>query len=479
MSTTYFLQLQQLDITCLKAHPDNPRTHSREQIKQISQSIQAFGFKLPILVDRDKQIIAGHGRVLACQELGITEVPTIIADDLSDAEVRALMLADNKLTENAAWDDELLSKNFQILSDLDLNFDLDITGFDYGDIEQFLILGEDSPDNQAEQIPVIESPHIVSQAGDIWQLGKHKIICANSLEGESYSKLLGKKKASLIFSDPPYNLPAKTIGKVCDSKHGNFAYSAGEMSADEFTAFLSQIFASCIKYSKTGSIHYFCMDWRHVAEMMNASKQHYSEFKNLCIWVKDMAGMGTFYRSQHELIFVFKNGKSKHQNHFKLGQHGRTRSNVWHYPSARNLKSANGDVDGKEALMIHPTIKPVVMIEEVLLDCSKRGEIVLDSFLGSGSTLIAAEKTKRICYGIELEPKYIDASILRWQQWTGMEAVCIARNGKYCNPTYQQLLDDLLDMGHVNSSSLNNTSNSTTLDSTEKSNYQNNQIKEA
>ncbi len=442
-STIHQHQFQLVSVTKLIPHPDNPRIHSKEQVKQIAQSIKTFGFKLPILVDSNKQIIAGHGRVLACKDLGISEVPVLIADDLTEAQARALMLADNKLTENASWDDDLLAKNFQILSDLDLNFDIDVTGFDYGDIEQLLILGEDNSE-QEEQTPVIEPTQIVSQAGDIWQLGKHKVICANSLESDTYNKLLGKKKASLIFSDPPYNLPAKTIGKVCDNQHGDFSYASGEMNEVEFAQFLSQVFEHCIKYSKAGSIHYFCMDWRHIGEMLAAGKQHYTEFKNLCVWVKDMAGMGTFYRSQHELVFVFKNGDVKHQNNFKLGQHGRTRSNVWHYPSVRNLKAANGDVDGGEALTIHPTIKPVALIEEALLDCSKRGEIVLDCFLGSGSTLIACEKTKRQCYGIELEPKYIDATILRWQQWTGEKAICTERNGQPCELSYQQLLNDCM-----------------------------------
>ena len=432
------MNIQNLATTKLTPHPDNPRKHSKTQIKQIAHSIERFGFKLPVLVDKDHQIICGHGRVLACKQLGKSTVPCIIADDLNESEVRALMIADNKLTENSEWDQVLLAKNFEILSDLNLDFDLEITGFEYGDIEQLLIEHETSEhskqnvkDDEVIERP-IEAPNlIVTEPGDVWQLGQHRIICGDSLDKQSYKTLLGKKKADIIFTDPPYNLSPKAIGKICQKAHGAFQHASGEMQPDEFIEFLTSIFAHLTAYSKQGSIHYVCMDWRHIQEILQAGQAHYSEFKNLCIWAKDKAGMGTFYRNQHELIFVFKHGKTKHQNHFKLGQHGRTRSNVWHYPTARHLVERNGDVAGTDVLNQHPTIKPVQMIEDALLDCSKRNQRVLDPFLGSGTTLIAAEKTARHCFGIEIEPRYVDVAIRRWQNWTGQDAIHVASGETY------------------------------------------------
>ena len=263
------------------------------------------------------------------------------------------MIADNKLTENASWDNDLLAKNFQILDELDLNFDLDITGFDYGEIENHLISGGESKEhNLADDIPALEKHAIVSRKGDIWQLADHKIVCADARLQSSYEMLLKSKKAHLVCSDPPYNLPAKTIGRICETHHGNFIHASGEMTSKEFTAFLSTVFKYCVGFSKPGSIHYLWMDWRHVGKILTAGNNHYHECKNICVWVKDRAGMGSFYRSQHEFIFVFKHGKNTHLNNFKLGQHGRYRTNVWHHPGVRNFKDSVGDVGGTSNIHI-------------------------------------------------------------------------------------------------------------------------------
>lgn len=376
-----------------------------------------------MLVDANNRLICGHGRVAACKLLGIDSVPAIRAADLDDAKIRAYMIADNRLTEVAEWDDALLAENFKILSDLDLDFDLEVTGFDYGDIEGLLSLDEDDASDDPP-VPSAESLPSVARQGDLWLLGEHRILCGDSLDRASYRKLFpGKTRASIVFTDPPYNLPAKDIGKTCEASHGDFAMGAGEMTPAEFQGFLETVFDHLGSFSRSGSIHYICMDWRHAPELIAAGKASYAEWKNLCVWAKSAGGMGTFYRSQHELVFVFKSGTGKHQNHFELGQHGRHRTNVWSYPSVMHLKEEDGDKGGKEALQLHPTIKPVAMIEDALKDCSKRGEIVLDPFLGSGSTLIAAEKTERVCHGIELSPRYVDVAITRWQQWTGKDAV--------------------------------------------------------
>jgi DNA modification methylase len=426
------LEIEHLPVAALSSHEQNPRKHSKKQIRQIAESIKAFGFKVPVLVDANNRLICGHGRIAACRQLGIERVPAIRASDLDEAKIRAFMIADNRLTEISDWDDALLAENFQFLSELDLDFGLEVTGFDYGDIEQLLLEEEDAPSSAEPPVPDPDDLPAIAKPGDLWQLGKHRIYCGDSLQEPSYKALFANgEKAAIVFTDPPYNLPARDIGQTCAASHGDFAMGSGEMSSGEFTQFLTSTFALLKRHSKSGSIHYICMDWRHASELLAAGQQVYDEYKNLCVWTKNTGGMGTFYRSQHELVFVFKSGSGKHQNHFKLGQHGRYRSNVWNYPSVMHLKAENGDKGGQEALRLHPTIKPVALIEDALRDCSRRNEIVLDAFLGSGSTLIAAEKAQRICYGIELSPRYVDVAITRWQEWTGQEAILAASGNTY------------------------------------------------
>jgi len=419
------LTIENIDVTAFHPHPQNPRKHSKKQIAQIAESIKTFGFKVPVLIDESNRLICGHGRVEACKLLGWEEMPAIRATDLNEEKIRAYMIADNRLTENSEWDEALLGENFKLLSELELDFDLEVIGFDYGDIEKFINFEEEEELPKEETVISPDQAPQVAKEGDLWELGEHRIYCGDSLEEESYDTLFSgtRKKASIVFTDPPYNLPARDIGQTCAEQHGDFAMGSGEMSSQEFSSFLRQVFEHLRKRTSSGSIHYICMDWRHATELLEAGSQVYEELKNTCIWVKNTGGMGTFYRSQHELVFVYKNGKGKHQNHFKLGQHGRYRSNVWNYPSVMHLKDKDGDKSGKDALKLHPTIKPVAMIEDVLKDCSRRKEIVLDAFLGSGSTLIAAEKTKRICYGVELAPRYVDVAIHRWQEWTGKTAI--------------------------------------------------------
>lgn len=405
----------------IRPHPNNPRKHSKRQIRQVAHSIKRFGFLFPVLVDAQHRLIAGHCRIEAAKLLGLTEVPVIEASELSEAEVRALMIADNRLTELSDWNEALLGENFRILSELNLDFDLTITGFEYGDIEQFMVLGEEDT-ALPEELDLTQVPE-AARLGDLWQLGEHRVFCGDATQSASYTVLLGQDKARLIFTDPPYNLPAKTIGKVCEKQHGNFVQAAGEMSPAAFTDFLGTVMRHLCDFSIAGSIHYLFMDWRHLSEILAAGDEHYSELKNLVVWAKDRPGMGTFYRSQHELILVYKNGKAAHRNHFQLGQHGRLRTNVWNFPSVRSSNEAFGDTKDRVALQMHPTIKPVRLIEEALLDCSRRKDIVLDPFLGSGSTLIACEKTQRRCVGIEFAPRYVDVVLYRWAAITGREPV--------------------------------------------------------
>ena len=264
----------------------------------------------------------------------------------------------------------------------------------------------------------------VTVIGDDWQLGPPRLRCGNALKAEDYAAVLVGAKADIVFTDPPYNVPiaghVSGHGKVT---HRSFAMAVGEMSVAEFTDFLMQLCMHCRASSSEGSIHYYCMDWRHLPELLAAGNAVYTEFKNLCVWVKDNAGMGSLYRSQHELVLLFKHGTAPHINNVELGRHGRSRSNVWQYAGANSFARAT---DEGNLLALHPTVKPVAMIADALYDCSRRGDLVLDPFMGSGSTIIAAERTGRRCAGLELDPLYVDVAIRRWQRATGKDAVHVA-----------------------------------------------------
>jgi DNA modification methylase len=407
----------------LKPDPANPRRHSKKQIGQIANSIRAFDFNVPILIDRDNKVIAGHGRLFACRELGITDVPTLCLDHLTPAQVSAFMIADNQLTVNASWDDRLLAEQLKDLSLLGLDFTLEVTGFEMGEIDLRIVSLEDSPDpadDPTDALPELPERPPLSRRGDLWLLGRHRLLCGNALDPADFVALLGEERAAMVFTDPPYNVAidghAGGLGAI---HHRPFAMASGEMSETEFTAFLSQACRNLAAFSANGSIHFLCMDWRHLEELLAAGRDAYHELKNLCVWIKDNGGMGSLYRSRHELVFVFKNGDARHRNNVQLGRFGRNRSNVWHYPGVNSFARC-----GEEGnlLALHPTVKPVAMVADAILDCSARGDIVLDSFLGSGTTVIAAERTGRRCFGLELDPAYVDTIVRRWQALTGENA---------------------------------------------------------
>jgi DNA modification methylase len=407
----------------LKPDPANPRRHSKKQIRQIANSIRAFGFNVPILIDRDGKIVAGHGRWLACHLLGITKVPTLCLDHLTPAQARTFMIADNRLTEIATWDDRLLAQQFKDLSLLGLDFSLEITGFVMGEIDLKIASLDDLPepdDDPADVVPEVPTSPPLSKIGDIWSLGRHRVLCGSALDGAAFAALMGEDRAATVITDPPYNVRidghASGLGAV---HHRPFPMASGEMDRAEFTAFLGKAFRNLAAFSVDGAVHFICMDWRHAEELLAAGRGVYSELKNLCIWVKDNAGMGSLYRSQHELIFVFKHGRNGHRNNVQLGQFGRNRSNVWSYSRANSFGRC--DEEGNLSAL-HPTVKPVAMIADAILDCSARGEIVLDAFLGSGTTVIAAERTGRRGYGMELDAGYVDTIVRHWQTLTGGSA---------------------------------------------------------
>ena len=410
-----------LKIETLVLNARNARTHSKKQVKQIAASVREFGFTAPLLIDDQNGILAGHGRLEAARLLGLAEVPCIRLSHMTPAQKRAYMIADNKLALNAGWDEGLLAQEFSVLIAIDPGFDIGVTGFSIAEVDSLIdgLAVEEPDDPRDDTLPYIGTGPAVTHLGDVWQLGRHRLICGDALSGEALDTLMRGETARMVFSDPPYNVPiaghVSGLGKV---KHHEFAMASGEMSKAEFTNFLTSAFQNLANHSVDGSIHFICMDWRHMGEVMEAGEAAYTELKNLIAWDKGTGGMGTFYRSRHELIFAFKNGTSPHINSFELGQHGRYRTNIWSY---KGLNSFGAGRD--EDLALHPTVKPVAMIADAIKDVSKRGDIVLDSFGGSGSTLIAAHKTGRRGFLCELDPTYCDVIIRRYEAYAKDDAI--------------------------------------------------------
>ena len=414
------LEIQYVSPDRLRPYPGNARTHSRKQIKLIADSIKRFGFVNPILVTNDFEVVAGHGRLQAAKSLGMQLVPVVALSSLSEADKKTLIIADNRIAELAGWDRDILAIEYQGLHDLQFD-DIEVTGFSLGEID--IILDEASekkavgPGPEDELPPVIAAP--VSRMGDLWILGSHRLLCGDARSDSDYARLLEGETADLVLTDPPFNVRVdgnvSGLGKV---RHEEFAMASGEMSEGEFTAFLSTFLCCAKAHSRDGAILFVFMDWRHLFELTCAGREQSLVAKNLVVWAKDNAGMGTFYRSKHELVFVFKNGDGSHINTFELGQHGRYRTNVWEYAGVNTFRTGRLD-----ELAMHPTVKPVAMLADAIRDVTKRGAIVLDPFAGSGSTLIAAEKTGRQARCIEYEPKYCDVIVRRWQAYTGKVAL--------------------------------------------------------
>ena len=418
--------IEMLPLAALRPYSGNARTHSKRQVNQIVDSIRRFGFTNPVLISDDGEILAGHGRVMAAKELGMATVPIVRLSHLSAEERRAYVLADNKLALNAGWDTEILAIELQALIDLD--FDVSLTGFSVAEIDFTLDHArEASPtasDAAADQVPEPSSGPPVTRMGDVWILGRHRLLCGDARSNADVGRLVGEEKVELIFTDPPYNVPIDgNVGGLGSVKHREFAFASGEMSSAQFTEFLTTTLGNAAAVARDGAIAFVCMDWRHMREILDAGEAAFSEFKNLCVWNKTNGGMGSFYRSKHELVFVFKVGTAPHTNSFGLGETGRYRTNVWDYAGISSLGAARMD-----ELAMHPTVKPVALVADAIRDCSRRGETVLDLFGGSGSTMIAAEQCGRQARLLEFDPIYCDTILQRWQRYTGRKAT-LAENG--------------------------------------------------
>jgi DNA methylase/ParB/Sulfiredoxin domain len=393
------------------------RKHSPQQVRKLAASLERFGFVLPILIDSEGRVVAGGGLVLAARQLGLSKVPAVRLTDLSEAEARVLRLALNRITDDSAWDREALSCEFCEILELEPQIDLADSGFEIGEID--LLLDDHGLDQEDELPPMNDAANLVSRVGDLWIMDDHRLYCGDASDAESYACVLGTDKADMMFADPPYNVPVKGhVSGLGAVKHPDFVMASGELSSAEHEAFLGTTLGHAASCSINGAIHYICMDWRHQLELLAAGKKVYSGLLNLCVWNKTNAGMGSLYRSKHELIFVFKVGKGAHINNVALGRYGRHRTNVWDYFSQNTL---SGSRKGK--LSLHPTVKPVAMIADAIRDCSNRGGLILDPFGGAGTTLIAAERTGRRARVIELDPIFVDVSIERWQRLTGGTAI--------------------------------------------------------
>jgi DNA modification methylase len=390
--------------------PRNARTHSKKQIAQIADSIRAFGFTNPILADPQGNLIAGHGRLRAAKELGLETVPVIILDGLTEPQKKALRLADNKIALNAGWDTEILKLELAELSLPEVEIDLGLTGFSPGEIDVVLAESEDPDD---EVIPAVPSNPRV-QPGDIWKLGEHRVACGDGRDVAFLQRVVGEGEAiDCAFLDPPYNVKINGHANA-KGRHREFAMASGEMSDNEFRSFLADTLGSCARVSRDGAVHFVCMDWRHMDDVTAAGGGIYNDLLNICVWNKSNAGMGSLYRSKHEMVFVYRVGSAPHTNTVELGKHGRNRTNVWDYASVNSMKGSR-----REDLALHPTVKPVAMVADAYCDVTKQSELVLDIFLGSGTSLIAAERVGRRFRGLDIDPAYVDLAMQRWSDLTG------------------------------------------------------------
>jgi DNA modification methylase len=395
-------------VEALRPDPRNARTHPKRQIEQLVASIRSFGFTNPILVDPEDGIVAGHGRLLAAKAMAMAEVPTIVLEGLSEAQKRALRLADNKIALGAGWDLDLLKLELAELAVLDV--DLTVTGFSTGEIDVVL---KGAPDPDDETIPEVpEAPR--TQPGDIWILGDHRVGCGDGRDLAFLQAVAGEgARIDAAFLDPPYNVRINGHANA-KGRHREFAMASGEMTEADFRTFLTETLGACAQVSRDGAVHFVCMDWRHMEDVTAVGGSVYGGLLNLCVWNKSNAGMGSLYRSRHELVFVYRAGTAPHFNAVELGRHGRNRTNVWDYASVNSMAGSR-----REDLALHPTVKPTALVADAIQDVTRRGDLVLDIFLGSGTTLIAAERTGRRFRGLDIDPAYVDVAVERWAAMTG------------------------------------------------------------
>lgn len=416
------LRAEYLETSLLARMPGAPRLHPKSQIRALTKSLQAFGQVLPVLIDGESRIISGWALWQVARQLGLPEVMVIRIEHLTEPQVKALMIALNRLGDLSTWDDQALNAILLDLHELDLDFDIEATGFTEIEIE---LRVQDLDFGDPEEVSVIvgEGPSIVLP-GEVWKLGEHLLFCGDALLETSWQALMTTELAAAVVTDPPFNVAID--GHVTGSgkhRHREFAIASGELSRPEFTDFLRRAMGHAHRCSAPGSVHHWAMDWRHVVEIGSAGQATYERFLNMAVWTKNRPGMGSFLRSQHELFFIFAKGGAPSRNNVQLGRFGRSRSNVWSYPGAASLAKT---AEEGNPLSFHPTVKPLALICDILLDSTVKGDIVADPFAGSGTTVIACEKLGRKARAMEVDPAYCDLIIRRWQHWTGALAVRVA-----------------------------------------------------
>ncbi len=408
-------------VSALQPNPHNARTHSKKQIRKIARSFDVSGALSPVIVDENWTILAGHARVEACKITGRTEVPIIQIFDASEAQKRNFLIADNRIGEDAGWDRQKLALELPELELLlqAVDFDLTDTGSEVAELDQLAINFEDQaahPDDDIEE-SILSAPPVL-RLGDLVQLGEHRLLVSDARDHAALDRLIDGKLAAAAFLDPPYNLRVRDIGGRGRSQHPEFAFASGEMSRAEFVAFLTASVRNVAGLSQEGAVHFVCIDWKHVRDLVEAGAEVYGAMLNLVVWNKTNAGQGGLYRSQHELIGVFRVGDEPHLDNVQMGRFGRNRSNVWTYPGANTFRSGR-----KQDLADHPTVKPTALVADAIKDVTHRGDIVLDTFVGSGTTILAGERVGRRVMAMEIEPKYADIAVRRWQAMTGRDAI--------------------------------------------------------
>jgi DNA modification methylase len=347
-------------------------------------------------------------------------VPVIVLAGLSPARQRALAIADNKIAENSGWNRERLAIEIPELSGLleAEGLDVSILGFDAVEIDQLVTdFEDDAADPQDDIEPDWLKDYAVSKRGDLWMLGSHRLLCGDARSAIDIVRLMELCRADMAFLDPPYNVRIGGVVGRGRTQHSEFAMASGEMSSADYLRFLSTTLDTAASVSRDGALHFVCTDWRHIAELLAAAKPLYGDTVNIAVWVKSNAGQGSFYRSQHELVGVFRVGQAPHLNNIELGRHGRSRSNVWHYVGMTSFHAGR-----MQQLRSHPSAKPVALVADAIKDCTRRGDVVLDTFCGSGTTIMAAERVGRHARALEIEPRFVDVAIRRWQAFTRRDA---------------------------------------------------------
>ncbi|MGN6690547.1 MAG: site-specific DNA-methyltransferase [Sphingopyxis sp.] len=404
----------------LRVNPANARKHSKKQVEKIAASIRSFGFNVPLLTDGESQLVAGHGRLAAARHIGLVEVPTIAIAGLTEAQLRAFAIADNRIAELSTWDEAILASELEELLSLGAGLDFEIvdTGFEIGAIDRIVSQAKEA-ETECDEPLSPEAVPAITRPGDLWQCGRHLIFCGDARDADGYRILLGAERAAVTITDPPFNVPINGhVSGLGKNRHHEFVMASGEMSDEAFEAFLAATCHQIRAFSQDGALVYMFMDWRSIAMLVTVGERVLDELKALCVWNKGSGGMGSLYRSQHELIAVFKSGTAPHINNVELGRHGRNRTNVWDH---KGMASFGAGRD--EALKMHSTVKPVQLIADAIMDCTKPGDIVLDMFGGSGTTMLSAERSGRTARLIELDPLYVDVTLDRFARKTGIRPI--------------------------------------------------------